>query len=143
MSLVINYIRSPETYETIPDGVKFETLDGEVIDFKSLKGKPTVIHFWATWCPICRFESSNLNPLSGEENINLITIAVKSKNLRDFIEQNGLKYGVVDDSYGNLADKFNIEIFPTTLIYDSDGILRFSEVGYTTTVGLKTRLSML
>ncbi len=43
----------------------------------------------------------------------------------------------------NLADKFNIEIFPTTLIYDSDGILRFSEVGYTTTVGLKTRLSML
>jgi len=36
----------------------------------------------------------------------------KSKNLRDFIEQNGLKYIVVDDSYGTLADKFNIEIFP-------------------------------
>ena len=29
------------------------TLDGEPFDGMSLAGKPTVLWFWAPWCPVC------------------------------------------------------------------------------------------
>jgi len=141
ISLVINYIRSPKTYESIPD-LELLTITGERVDLKKSNGKPTVIHFWATWCPVCKLEATNFNSLM-EEDINLITIAVKSPDLVKFIEIKDLKYKIVDDIDGKLAEKFNIEVFPTTLIYDANGVLKFSEVGYTTTVGLKARLGMI
>lgn len=141
LALVINYIRSPKTYDTIPK-LELITITGEKIDLRDSKNRPTVIHFWATWCPICKMEATNFNSLI-DENINLITIAVKSEDLVKFINIKGLKYRVVDDINGELAKKFNIEVFPTTLIYDSKGILKFTEVGYTTTLGLKARLQMV
>ena len=36
-------------------GAAVETLDGEPIDLATyLHGKPAVLEFWATWCPLCK-----------------------------------------------------------------------------------------
>ncbi len=139
ISLVINYIRSPETYDILPN-LKLTSIDGKKIDLN--RSKPTIIHFFATWCPICKAEASNFNNFK-DGDANLIAIAVKSPDIREFIKRNSLTYTVVDDLYGELADGFNIDAFPTTLIYDTNGELRFSEVGYSTFIGLKARLNML
>ena len=40
-------------------------------------------------------------------------------------------------------NKFNIKVFPTTLIYSKDQNLEFSEVGYTTTIGLYSRMKLI
>jgi len=141
LSLVVNYIRSPETYNTIPK-LELVTITGERIDLKNSNNRATVIHFWATWCPICKMEATNFNSLI-DSDINLITIAVKSEDLVKFIKVKDLKYRVVDDINGELAKKFNIGVFPTTLIYDANGVLKFSEVGYMTTIGLKARLGIV
>ena len=39
-----------------PESVMVETLDGQPLDLASYygKGKPAVLEFWATWCPLCR-----------------------------------------------------------------------------------------
>jgi len=141
ISVVVNYIRSPKTYNTIPN-LELMTVTGEKINLRDNRGKPTVIHFWATWCPVCKLEATNFNSLM-QEDINLITVAVKSPDLVKFMEIKDLKYKVVDDIDGKIAKEFNIDVFPTTLIYDKKGVLRFSEVGYTTTLGLKARLGMI
>lgn len=105
------------------------------------KDKPIIIHFWATWCPICKFEAKNIEKISKDYEV--ITIAVQSGNneeIENYLDDHELSFRVVNDEDGFYSQKFNIKGFPTTLIYDKNKKLRFSEVGYTTTAGLYSRM---
>ncbi len=143
VSMVLNYIRKPEINENIYSLV-LSDIHSKKIDFSSYNNKPLVVHFWATWCPTCKVEASNIERISKTHNV--ISIAVKSgsdKELKSFMLENDLTYKVIHDSRGDLSKKFNIGAFPTTLIYNSKGELKFTEVGYTTTLGLQTRLGLV
>ena len=105
------------------------------------KDKPVLVHFWATWCPTCKFESPNIEKISKEYEV--ITIAVQSgskKEIENYLDEHKLTFKVVNDEDGFYSKKFNIKAFPTTLIYDKEKDLKFSEVGYTTTAGLYSRM---
>ena len=109
--------------------------------FKINNDKPTLVHFWATWCPTCKIEAPNIQSLS--EDYEVLTIAVSSKgdeNIQRYLEEHNLNFKVFNDIDGAYARKFNISVFPTTLIYDKDKNVRFSEVGYTSTWGLTLRM---
>lgn len=102
---------------------------------------PILIHIWATWCPTCKVEASNIQTLS--ESYNVLTIAVKSGSdieLNNYLKDNNFDFNVVNDKNGLLASNFNVSVFPTTLIYDKDKNLVFSDVGYTSTWGLFLRM---
>ncbi len=143
ISTVINYIRKPDISEDIY-GYTLQDLKGSSIDFKNYKGKPLIVHFWATWCPTCKLEASNIESLSKEYNVVSIAVNSGSRDLiESFMSEHDLSYTVISDSSGALAKKFNIEAYPTTLIYDKDGVLKFTEVGYSTTVGLKARVEII
>jgi len=105
------------------------------------KNKPIMIHFWATWCPICSIEASNIQTIS--EHFEVITVAVDSasqEEIYNYLQKHNLTFGVVDDSEQLLAKQFNISVYPTTFIYDKNQNLIFSEVGYTSTIGLYLRM---
>ena len=143
ISMVINYIRKPNITENIYN-LELSDIEGKKIHFDEYKHKPLVVHFWATWCPTCKFEASNIESIS--KNYNVLTIAVNSdsnEKIMAYMKENDLSYNVINDSNGALAKKFDIGAYPTTLIYNGEGELKFSEVGYSTTLGLKTRLELL
>ena len=105
------------------------------------KNKPILIHFWATWCPTCKLEASNINFLSNYFNV--VTIAVKSGNdeeIQDYLNEHNYHFKVVNDTDGEISSIYNIAGFPTTFIYDKNKNLMFSEVGYTSTFGLWLRI---
>ncbi|MCK5111029.1 MAG: redoxin family protein [Arcobacteraceae bacterium] len=107
----------------------------------SLNNKPILIHFWATWCPTCKVEALNIQTLSQSHNV--LTIAVNSGNdikIKKYLDDNNLDFKVINDHNSFYAKKFNISVFPTTLIYDKNKNLVFSEVGYTSTIGLLLRM---
>jgi len=108
--------------------------------FKLVDNKPILIHFWATWCPTCSLESSNIQKIS--EQYEVITIAVKSdsKEIKKYMKDNNLNFKVVNDKSGEIAREFKISAYPTTFIYDKNRELVFSEVGYTSTIGLWLRM---
>jgi thiol-disulfide isomerase/thioredoxin len=143
VSMVLNYIRKPDIKENI---YTYELTDikNNRINFDDYKSKPLLVHFWATWCPICKLEAANIERLSKEYNV--ITIAVNSgsdEELKAFMIEHELTYKVIHDQSGELAKKFNIEVYPTTLVYNKKGELKFTEVGYSTTLGLKARLELI
>jgi len=103
--------------------------------------KPLVVHFWATWCPVCKIEAPNIQKISKEHNV--ITIASQSgtnKDIIKYLKENNLDFTFINDQDNSYAKKFNVTVFPTTLIYDKDKNLIFSEVGYTSTLGLYLRI---
>lgn len=105
------------------------------------KDKPILIHFWATWCPICKAEASNIQSIS--EHYEVLTIALRSGTdieIQEYLKSHDLNYKVINDSSGYITSKFDVSIFPTTIIYDKNREVVFSDVGYTSTWGLWLRM---
>ena len=139
---IISYLRKPEISSTSLPKLEVKLLDGTT--YKTKKGKPLVIHFWATWCPTCKLEASNIEVVSKAYDV--LSIAVNSgtdAKIQAYMKERDLTFRVVNDVEGTWAKQFHVEAYPTTFIYDANGELKFTEVGYTSTVGLLARLKML
>jgi len=103
--------------------------------------KPTLVHVWATWCPTCKLEASNIQTVS--KYYNVLTIAVKSgsnDDIQTWLDESNYDFNVMNDSSGLVSSNFQVGIFPTTFIYNKDKELVFSDVGYTSTWGLFLRM---
>lgn len=143
ISNILSYLRSPELTSSRLPTIEAMLVDGTVFSSREREGKPLVVHFWATWCPVCRAEASNIEAISEEYEV--LTIAVNSGSddtLRSYLSENGYRFRVLNDRAGEWAGRFHVEVFPTTFIFDAKGELMFTEVGYTTTLGLKGRLGV-
>lgn len=140
-SNAISYYRSLDLNKQKLDIATFKLLDGS--SYHVNNDKPLLVHFWATWCPTCKFEAPNIEKISKDYEV--ITIAVQSGNkadIQNYLNEHKLSFNVVNDEEGKYSSKFNIKAFPTTIIYDKDKNQRFSEVGYTTTAGLYSRMAL-
>jgi thiol-disulfide isomerase/thioredoxin len=144
VSNVLSYIRKPDLENSTFPQTKSKLLDGSYFETNQIKGKPLLVHFWATWCPTCKLEAPNIQALSTRYEV--LTIAVKSgsnETLNKYMNENEFDFKVINDTHGNWAEEFKIGAFPTTFIYDKNGELYFTEVGYTTTAGLLARMGMI
>ena len=142
LSNIISYMRKPTLDSNHLPNLEVTLLDGST--FKHREGKPLVIHFWADWCRVCKVEAPNIETVSKEYEV--LTVAVNSgckEKVKAYMKERGLTFKVLNDVDGTWAKKFKVEMFPTTFIYDSEGELKFTEVGYTTTAGLLARLAVL
>jgi len=140
MANAISFYKSP-TLETqaLPE-INALLTNQELYSTLDATGKPILIHFWSTWCPTCKLEAGNIQSLS--ENYNVLTIAVKSKEeeINKYLKERDLNFKVINDEHGTLAEQFLVPAYPTTFIYDKNGNLTFTEVGYTSTWGLYLRM---
>jgi thiol-disulfide isomerase/thioredoxin len=142
LSNIINMLRKPELESSTLPKIETVLLDGSRFTVKA--DKPLVIHFWATWCRVCKLEAANIERLSKKYEV--LTIAVNSGSDREieaYLKERGLTFSVVNDRNGSWAKTFKVDLFPTTFIYDARGELKFTETGYTTTAGLLARLKMV
>ena len=110
-------------------------------EYKIPDKKPIMIHFWATWCPTCKLEASNINFLA--KHFEIVTIAIKSGSddaIKKYINERNYTFKIVNDKNSKLSSQFHIAGFPTTFIYDKNKKLLFSDVGYTSTLSLYLKM---
>jgi len=136
---VVSFYKSMDLNKEKLNDQTFTLLDNS--SYKVANDKPILVHFWATWCPTCKIEAGNIERISKDYEV--ITVATQSgtkEEIQKYLDENNLTFKVVDDQDGLYSRRFNISAFPTTLIYDKDKNLKFSEVGYTSTFGLYARM---
>ena len=116
-------------------------IDGGRFDLTAWRGQPVLIQFWATWCPVCRLERGTIDALAREHRV--ITVALQSGDaaaLRRYMKEAGLRFPVLPDPDGLVAERFGVVGVPTSLVVDGRGRIRFVTAGYTTSLGLRARL---
>ncbi len=116
-----------------------QLLNGKTYIFSH--NKPVLIHFWATWCPTCKLEASNIEFLS--KQFDVITVAVDSKDnatVQKYLAAHQYTFKTVNDPHNQLSSLFKIKGFPTTFIYDKNKKLVFSDVGYSSTLSMYLKM---
>jgi peroxiredoxin len=115
-------------------------IDGTPFQLDPAQG-PYLVHFWATWCPICRLEQDSIDAIARDHPV--ITIATSSgtaEEMADYMQQNGLTKPVLMDEEGGLARSWGVYGVPATFVVDTDGMIRHAGMGYSTGLGLRLRL---
>ena len=110
-------------------------ITGQPFDSTKLQGKPTVINFWATWCPPCLAELPELEELydayrgRGLEVVGICMDPISPERLSDFVEERNLNFTFLmgDDE---IAAKFgNFPAIPTTFLIDREGYIANKYMG--------------
>jgi peroxiredoxin len=119
-------------------------LDGQVVSLASYRGDPMVLHFWATWCPICALEENSIDALA--DDYPLLGVAMQSGEsaaVRKHLDERTLAFRNVNDPGGELAAQYGVSAVPATFILDGAGEIRFVERGWSSEWGLRARLIWL
>ena len=127
--------------EGTPPAIQAIDVSGQNVSLSDFHGQPLLLHFWASWCRICRFEQGAVNAVSDDWPV--LTIAMQSgdaRQVRAFMEERQIAWQTIVDESGNLANEYGVAGVPANFILDADGNIRFHESGYTTSAGLRLRL---
>jgi thiol-disulfide isomerase/thioredoxin len=103
--------------------------------------RPLLVHFWASWCPVCKLEQESIQAISDDHPV--ITIAMQSgeaSQVAKYMQQQRLRFSVINDPNGMLSRRFGVRAVPSSFIVADNNTIVFRETGYTTGIGLRLRL---
>ena len=109
--------------------------DGSSVRLSDLRGRPTIINFWATWCPSCLAELPDFKRVQeelGAENLNVVAVNAgeSSGDVQGFLEDlDAPAFHVAMDPTLVLSDAYGVSGMPTSLFLDADGVIRAIYVG--------------
>jgi peroxiredoxin len=120
-------------------------LEGRTVRLSELRGKRVLVHFWATWCGVCKLEPGALNAVQDRLGTNEVLLGVVADaddvaEVHRFVREHGVRYPVL------LADEqvvraYRVSAFPTNYFVAPDGTISSSSVGLTTRFGLWARMA--
>jgi cytochrome c biogenesis protein CcmG/thiol:disulfide interchange protein DsbE len=107
---------------------------GDMLSLHSLRGKPVLLNFWASWCAPCREEMPllvHLHKLYGPRGIEFVGVNVmdRAKDARKFVEQYHVDFLLVQASDERLMEAYAIPGLPTTVFIGADGVVVGKVVG--------------
>ena len=91
--IVIFAVRAYQQRETITgDAIPLsgQLIDQSHINWQAYKGKPLLLHFWATWCPVCKIEEGSIQSIS--EDYNVLTVSSWSDDTETYLKEKGLNF---------------------------------------------------
>lgn len=106
------------------------TIQGKAFRLSQLRGRPVILHYWATWCDPCKQDMKRLRSLQARyQRAGLQIVGVNIDNSREqavtFLKENPLPWFQLHEDGGlersPLAKQFGVQTLPTMMLIDSKG----------------------
>lgn len=105
---------------------------GAPVALDDFRGRPTLVVFWAHWCPFCQRELPTVQEIWADagERFNVVTASVEigrqaaTVDYADpatFVRTTGMTMPSVADTSGRLQSAWKVTSFPTMFVLDADG----------------------
>jgi thiol-disulfide isomerase/thioredoxin len=119
-------------------------LSGHMTNASDLRGKPTLLVFWAPWCGVCRAMGSNVSWVKSLHggSANVVSVASDYSSVdevRAYASEHGIDYPVLLGGR-ETARAFGVRAYPSVFVLDERGAIRTGMVGYASTLGMALRL---
>ena len=128
---IINVPTNPTAIGEVAPVFEGPNPTGELVSLASLKGKVTIIDFWASWCRPCRIENPNLVRLYNrmhDKGLEIIGVSL-DKNQSSWaraIEDDGLSWNHVSNlKYWQdpIALLYGVRSIPAAFVLNKDGVI--------------------
>lgn len=131
----------------VPESLDFSavTVTGESFEGADLAGKPTLLWFWAPWCPTCRGQIPQVEGLASDYGDDVNVIGVGSLDSAEAIagfadDVSGVTH--LEDEEGELWRRFGVTEQSSFVLLGADGSVAY-EAGYGGSEELSSRISDL
>jgi len=122
--------------KTIKD-FSFKDLNGKQHTFSEYKGKWIIVNYWATYCPPCRVEVTDLNMFAEDHEKTAVVLGMDAggdpvSELKKFKQEYELSYTMAPAQRSTLLAFGIIEALPTTFIVSPQGKIVDTHIGMIT-----------
>jgi cytochrome c biogenesis protein CcmG/thiol:disulfide interchange protein DsbE len=110
-------------------------LDGDTLTLESLKGKPALVNFWASWCyPACYEEAPLLEATwrkYKDQGVMVVGVVIQDKepNAREFMRRFGFSFPNGLDPGSKISIDYGVYGVPETFFVDRQGRIAYKHVG--------------
>jgi cytochrome c biogenesis protein CcmG, thiol:disulfide interchange protein DsbE len=110
------------------------TIDGERISLGSLRGRPMILNFWATWCETCGMEHQLIREAREfyePQGVRFYSVlyADTAENAQAFIEKYGKAAPILLDPDLRTSIDYGVTGVPETFFIDAKGTILYKEAG--------------
>ncbi|MBN2462535.1 MAG: redoxin domain-containing protein [Dehalococcoidia bacterium] len=108
------------------------SLDGKTISLSDYQGKLIMLDFWMWSCTACREKMAIIQEAYAKippEKTAILPIHFMGREsaIRSYAEGEKLTVPILLDPDGTVTDLYNVNVFPTVLFIDGDGIIRLMD----------------
>jgi peroxiredoxin len=121
--------------------------DGRTVTLEGFRGRPVLVSFFESWCPICQEEQPDLSQIARQFAGRVGFIGVSYHDTvaagRDYQRRFGVSYPLANDASGRTWARWQVPYQPVTVLVDKQGRIAERFDGGTTGGTLHAALAWL
>ncbi len=115
-----------------------QTIAGDEVSLQKLISRgPVLVSFWALWCEPCKIEMKQLQSIYdrfSDKGFSILAINQDNQKsiskVSSYISSQEYSFYVATDPDGEVAQQFNVQSVPLSVLFDKNGTVVYKALGY-------------